>query len=219
MLRFRIPGVIAIGTIVVAGWLIIKSTANKLPVGASLPSPAAISASGPDSDALAMLQATIAGLLRRLEVLEEEQNVAPLVSTPPQSGADQSVVEVPATTIPKTVFQTQVLYLGAGNTTERDWTETGVQTWLNSADYPSSIKATFEAGLSIIGGEAWARLKNKTTGAIISASEVFHNNSLVVWKGSGSFKLHPGNNLYVVEIKSTSGETANLTGSRLQLSQ
>jgi hypothetical protein len=77
----------------------------------------------------------------------------------------------------------------------------------------------FEAGLSIIGGEAWARLKNKTTGAIISVSEVFHNNSTVVWKNSGVFKLHPGNNLYVVEIKSSSDEIANLVGSRIKLSQ
>ncbi|MDP4031206.1 MAG: hypothetical protein Q8P47_02870, partial [Candidatus Beckwithbacteria bacterium] len=101
----------------------------------------------------------------------------------------------------------------------RNWTETGAQVQLNSANYPAGVNAVFEAGLSIIGGEAWARLKNKTTGAIISVSEVSHNNSAVAWKGSGAFKLHSGNNLYVVEIKSSSGETANLSGSRLQLSQ
>lgn len=211
MLRVKLPGAIIIGAVVVASWLVLKP-ANEPPVGVSMPSPEVVNTPVIDNQALEAFQATIAGLLKRLEVLEAGKNVPS-----PPAVAGSPVAEGQITTTP--TFQTQVLYLGAGNTTERDWTETGVQTWLNSADYPSSIKATFEAGLSIIGGEAWARLKNKTTGAIISASEVFHNNSLVVWKGSGSFKLHPGNNLYVVEIKSTSGETANLTGSRLQLSQ
>ena len=195
-------------------WLVLEP-ANKPPIGVLTPSPVVINNPVPDNGTLAALQATISGLLKRLEILETGQNVvAPETPTFPSSSPAAS-----GQTAAKAVFQTQVLYLGSASTTERDWTETGAQVWLNSANYPAGVNAVFEAGLSIIGGEAWARLKNKTTGAIISASEVFHNNSTVSWKGSGAFKLHPGNNLYVVELKSTSGETANLAGSRLQLSQ
>jgi len=213
--RLPIPGVIAVGVVVVVTWLVLEP-ANKPPIGVLTPSPVVINNPVPDNGTLAALQATISGLLKRLEILEAEQGMVPS----PQPEADRPVAEaVVSQSAPKTVFQTQVLYLGSASTTERDWTETGAQVWLNSANYPAGVNAVFEAGLSIIGGEAWARLKNKTTGAIISASEVFHNNSTVSWKGSGAFKLHSGNNLYVVELKSTSGETANLSGSRLQLSQ
>ena len=214
MPRLPIPGVIAVGVVVVVTWLVLEP-ANKPPIGVLTPSPVVINNPVPDNGTLAALQATISGLLKRLEILETGQNVvAPETPTFPSSSPAAS-----GQTAAKAVFQTQVLYLGSASTTERDWTETGAQVWLNSANYPAGVNAVFEAGLSIIGGEAWARLKNKTTGAIISASEVFHNNSTVSWKGSGAFKLHSGNNLYVVELKSTSGETANLSGSRLQLSQ
>ncbi len=194
-----------------ASWLVFKP-ADKPPIGVSTPSPVVIKTEIPNNEALADLQATIAGLLKRLEILESEQETPPQALPQPSSPSTALGVNKP-------VFQTQVVYLGSGSTTQRDWTESGAQAWLNSASYPEDVQATFEAGLSIIGGEAWARLKNKTTGAIISISEVFHNNSTVAWKGSGAFKLHPGNNLYVVEIKSSSDEVANLAGSRLQLSQ
>jgi len=193
------------------GWLVLRQPAN-LPIGKLDSSPTlTVQLPVPDQTSVAALQATVAGLLQRLEVLEAGQNIETLPESSPQASPEPSVA--------KAVFQAQVLYLGSGNTTERVWTETGAQLWLSSANYPSGVQAVFEAGLSIIGGEAWARLKNKTTGAVISISEVFHNNNTVTWKTAPAFKLHPGNNLYVVEIKSSSDEVANLAGSRLQLSQ
>lgn len=208
MPRLSIPNAIAFGAVVAAaGWLVFKLPVSSSPIGA--PQASIVNVDNVDNEVVSTLQASISSLLKRLEILEASQNMVvpeePLSSSP-----------APAA---KVVFQTQVLYLGSGSTTEREWTETGAQVWLNSASYPSDIHVVFEAGLSIIGGEAWARLKNKTTGAIISASEVFHNNNTITWKGSAAFKLLPGNNLYVVEIKSSSGETANLSGSRVQLTQ
>lgn len=209
MPRLSIPNAIAFGAVVAAaGWLVFKLPVSSSPIGAPQASDRPMAE---DNEVVSTLQASISSLLKRLEILEASQNMVvpeePLSSSPAPAAAA------------KVVFQTQVLYLGSGSTTEREWTETGAQVWLNSGSYPSDVRAVLEAGLSIIGGEAWARLKNKTTGAIISASEVFHNNNTITWKGSEPFKLHPGNNLYVVEIKSSSGETANLSGSRVQLSQ
>lgn len=208
------------GVIVIAGallWLaVIWSRQDQPMIGADTfpPSSASPVISGiPAADELLeSLQASISSLLKRVEELETagsyQPPASPVPSTPPLANGGT-----------KPGFQTQTVYLGSGMTTEREWTETGAQVWINSADYPSGIKAVFEAGLSIIGGEVWARLKNKTTGAIISVSEIFHNTSIVSWKSAPAFKLHPGNNLYVVELKSSSNEAANLAGSRIQLSQ
>lgn len=219
MLRVKLPGAIIIGAVVVASWLVLKP-ANEPPVGAVPPSPvvarldSARQVNPPviDNQALETLQATIAGLLQRMEVLEAEKTGDQPAAASPSLAAVGQKSAAPA-------FQTQILYFGSGSTTQRDWTETGAQAWLDSNSYPAGVNVSFEAGLSIIGGEAWARLKNKTTGAIISVSEVWHNNSSVTWKSSPQFKLHPGNNLYVVELKSSSDEMANLSGSRVQLSQ
>lgn len=207
MPRLSIPNTIAFGAVVAAaGWLVFKLPVSSSPIGTPQ---ASVRPLADDNEVVSTLQASISSLLKRLEILEAGQNM--VVPEEPLSSSPAPAVKV--------VFQTQVLYLGSGSTTEREWTETGAQVWLNSGSYPSDVRAVLEAGLSIIGGEAWARLKNKTTGAIISASEVFHNNNTITWKGSAAFKLHSGNNLYVVEIKSSSGETANLSGSRVQLSQ
>ncbi|MFH0943446.1 MAG: hypothetical protein V1810_04715 [Candidatus Beckwithbacteria bacterium] len=122
----------------------------------------------------------------------------------------------PAPSIP---FQPQIVYLGSASTTQTDWTVTNVEVRLNSNDYPADVIAYFEAGLSIVNGEAWARLKNKTTGAIMSITEIYNNTNSIVWKTSPSFKLHSGNNVYVVEIKSSSSELANLSGARITISK
>lgn len=174
------------------------------------PSPQASPAlAGPNrkTDLVTELQASVAALLARVEYLESNQaaSPAPLASSNPAASTANS-------------FAPQSLYLGSGSTTSREWVETQAQIELNDADYPSAVIATFEASLSIVGGEAYARLKNKTTGAIISISEVMHNNNIPSTKASAGFKLHQGKNLYIVEIKSSSGETANLTGARLKLS-
>jgi len=156
------------------------------------------------------LQASVSGLLNRLEQLEESD-------TKTTTSTKQSTTSyTPRSTTP--AFQTQDIYFGSASTTNTSWTDTGLETSLYSNHYPSTVNLYFEAGLSIIGGEVWARLKNKTTGAVIGTSEVSHNNSTVTWKYSQSFKMHSGNNVYVVQLKSTSSETANLSGARLKIS-
>jgi hypothetical protein len=154
-------------------------------------------------ETISSLQASISSLLARIGKLE-------------QGSSQNTAARPPSTPI---VFQPQVVYLGSASTTKHEWTDSGIEVMLNTADYPADVSVVFEAGLSIIGGEAWARLKNKTSGAIISISEVSHNNNTVTWKSSPSFKLHPGNNTYVVQLRSTSGETAKLSGARLKITR
>ena len=146
------------------------------------------------------LKASISGLLSRIEQLEQTSGTTTITKT---------------VTAPAVSFQPQIIYLGSASMKKHEWTDTGVEVVLNSADYPSSVSVVFQAGLSIEGGEAWARLYNKTTGSIMSITEVSHNTSTTTWKGSPTFFLHQGNNTYVVQMKSSSGETVNMSGARL----
>lgn len=116
---------------------------------------------------------------------------------------------------PSTPFQKQVLSLGSWSSIRQDWAPTGLEITVNSQDYPEAVNASFEAGLNIVNGFASARLTNKTTGAIINLTEISNNSNTVTYKSSPSFKLHPGNNTYVVELRSSSGEVAYLSSSRI----
>jgi len=160
-------------------------------------------------DTTASLQASLSSLLSRVEKLE----------TTPETPTETTSNPATTTSVFTPAFQPQVIYLGSSNLNKRQWTDSDVEIIINSANYPANVNVVFQAGLSIVGGEGWARLKNKTTGAVILASEVMHNNTTVTWKGSSLFKLHSGNNTYVVQLRSTSGETVNLAGARLNISK
>ncbi len=176
----------------------------------TLPTPSESSTTVPThSTTVSALEASISGITERLTALE-------LIPTPiPTTKPTPKTTSTPSTYTP---FG-EVIYLGSGSSDSRDWKTSGVEITLNSSDYPIGTKMKFEAGLSIIGGEAWARLKNKTTGGIISLSEVSHNTSTTTWKGSPAFSLEAGNNVYEVELRSTSGEVATMQGSRLILTK
>lgn len=154
---------------------------------------------------LTALQAQVTALDHRVDVLEDIPS-----PTPPRTRTATS-------TLSTTPFQKQVLTLGSANTTKQNWVPTGLEMTINSADYPAPVYAYFEAGLNCSGCIVSARLTNKTTGAIINISELSHDTNTVTWKRSTGFKLHPGNNNYVVELRSSSGEVAFLTSSRIIL--
>lgn len=111
-----------------------------------------------------------------------------------------------------------IVYLGSGQTDNRDWTDipSAVAT-LNSTNYGQLKAVYFEAALSILGGEAHARLKNLTTGEPFYQTEVFHNASASEWETSSAFSLLSGQNSYIVQLRSSSGEFAVLNGSRIHL--
>lgn len=166
-----------------------------------LPSPTAPVTSFPQ------VQNQLDALQTRITALENQPTPAPFSGTSAQTTSTTKTS--PATK--------QVIYLGAASTTKRDWNATGLEVTLNSADYPANTPITFEAGLSAVGGEAWARLVNKTTGGILNTTELSNGTSTPTWKSSPVFYLQPGTNTYAVEMKSTSDEVAQLSGSRLQI--
>lgn len=111
------------------------------------------------------------------------------------------------------------LFIGTGSSNNLNWTTVdSTEITIDTTKYPTIKSAKFEAGLSIIGGEARARLLNKTTLEVIPISEVMHNTSTTTWKTSSSFAIPSGTHTFQVQLRSSSGERAYLGGSRLKLS-
>lgn len=167
-------------------------------------SSALVTNSSPDQD----LTEKINQLNSRITELETQVN---------QLLAQDQPSKTTATSLP---FQKQIIYIGSAETRRNEWTDTGFEVSLNSSDYPSGVKGIFEAGLSIVGGgEAQARLMNKTTGAVMSITEISTSNSATIWKSSPSFQLFSGSNVYTLQMRSTSNELAKASGARIVISQ
>jgi hypothetical protein len=111
-----------------------------------------------------------------------------------------------------------VIFLGSGQTYNREWTDVlGTNTTINTQNYTKIKAVYFEANIAIEGGEAFARLVNKTTGGIYFDSEVKNNMNIARWITAGPLYLSPASNEYEVQIRSSSGELAQLQGARIRI--
>lgn len=180
----------------------VQSAAEEAPVVVPEPMPEAepLASEASSSDVLV--------LQKRVQDLE---GLVTLMAEQSAGGAGASTLFAP--------FARQVLYLGSAETTQHQWTDTNLEITLDSADYPENAEVTFEAGLSIIGGVASARIVNQTTGSVIGTSEVSHGSSETVWVTSSPFALTEGSNMYRVQLRSSSSEIARLSGARLVIEE
>lgn len=168
-------------------------------------------------------RSTAAVTNKTIEILEDRveslENVVASLSAKTPSTTQQT--SQPTATIQTSTQQTPreyYVYVGSGNTTSREWTDlTGTTVSIDTNFYNPISSVTFEAALSILGGEAHARLINQTTGAILASTEVYNNTSTSVWKSSPTFSLQPGKNTYLVQLRSSSGERAQLDGARIKI--
>ncbi len=110
------------------------------------------------------------------------------------------------------------IFLGSGDSSSTTWSDIdGLQAKIDLSKYSNIKEIRFEGSLSIVGGEARARLYNKTTSQPIVESEIMHNTNTATFKTSGNIHLQQGENLYVVQIRSSSGERAYLSGGRVTI--
>jgi hypothetical protein len=110
------------------------------------------------------------------------------------------------------------IFLGSGNTNNRDWTVIpGAGVTLDISKYKNVRSVRFEAGLSIISGEAHARLYEQTGPTTFYSTEVYNNTSAGEWETSTPVTLPPGERYYTVQLRSSNGEMANLIGSRIKI--
>lgn len=110
------------------------------------------------------------------------------------------------------------LYIGSGSTFNTEWKNIESATiTINADNYPNLKEVRFEAALSILGGNAYARLINKHTGAVLSTSEIYNNTSSAVWKTSAPIYLNSGQQTYIVQLKSSSNEHAVMEAARIRI--
>lgn len=160
----------------------------------------------------AQLAAEIGKLQLSLDALTERVSALEDVPAPAQSSGETTTIVTHGS------VKEHIINMGSGSTQKTEWTDildTTIE--LNSANYGDIKSVNFEATISIVSGEVYARLVNKSTGAVISASEVSHNSSSATLKTSGNFWLHSGSNDYVVQLRSSNGETAVLGEARIRI--
>lgn len=108
------------------------------------------------------------------------------------------------------------LPLGGGSTNNRDWTTlTAAQITFDPQKFGQIQSVRFEASGSIIGGEVHARLIDITHNTIYYNTELIFNTSSPTWSRSQKFGIPEQPVTYQVQIRSSSGELANLQDSRL----
>jgi hypothetical protein len=151
-----------------------------------------------------------AGLSQLQTQLSSLQNT--VTSLQKQTGAKTT-----STTIVKGSTEA-VLFMGSGSTTSLDWITLPSTTLLVAPqNYGLLRDVRFEAGLSIEGGIAEARLIDATTGAVFYDSTLRYGQNTTLWQTSSSLHIPSQPGTYAVQLRSSSGELAKLDGARLKL--
>jgi hypothetical protein len=156
------------------------------------------------NDRLSGLEASVSALQSTVNQLQNNKN-------------SKIATKLSTTKTSSTPTQTS-LFLGSGQTDNRDWiTLTSAAADVDLASYLQIKEVRFEAGLGIIGGEAHARLIDLTTGQPIYTSEIYGNIDPGQWVSSPPLNLPAAKHNYAVQLRSSSGEMANLIGARLRI--
>jgi hypothetical protein len=159
---------------------------------------------------LQKLQDTQESLSDRVEDLEESVDTL-------ESKKTTSAATTTSTKTTSSGKKEYTIYLGEGTTSNRDWTTVQSTTiTVDTNKYPGLTTVYFEAGLSIVGGEAYAQLIDSSSGAVVSPFAVMNNTQNPTWK-STQVNLNSGSDTYVVQIRSSSGELTTLSGARLRI--
>lgn len=147
-----------------------------------------------------------------------------------QKYIDSKIVIPTPTTLTKTVYQTapktktrSVVYIpipGSGFTTNNVWTDlSGTDFYFNKSDYPGLIEVAFEANIKLFNGNgtAYVQIFDVTHGVGVQGSDVSTNSQTSTAVISGSVSFWAGKNLYRVQAKSLTADTAMFDGGRLKL--
>ena len=172
--------------------------------------PVAVQTASPTPSLVAAPASPSSQLSFQAQLNELSEKVAALENQKPTS----------STTVVKTESSVKetLLYMGTGRTTSRDWTTIdSAAVMLDTSFYGKIKEIRFEAALSILSGEVYARLINKDTGAIYYESQVSHNQSTSEWKTSSAVNLPRGKYNYAVQLRSSNNDEAKLDGARLKI--
>lgn len=109
---------------------------------------------------------------------------------------------------------------GGSSTSTTGYESIGVQeVTIDTANYPGYKSMVFEAYLRIYqgNGTAFARLQNKTDGTAISGTEISSTSQDFGIISSGTFTLPSGSKKYTVQLKTSTGYSADLQTARIRV--
>ncbi|MEK7504102.1 MAG: hypothetical protein AAB550_01170 [Patescibacteria group bacterium] len=139
------------------------------------------------------------------------------------------IIPTPSTFI-KTVYQTtpktktrSVVYIpipGSGFTTNNTWSDLpGTDFYFNKSDYLGIIDVAFEANLRLFNGNgtAYVQIFDVTHGVGVQGSDISTSSQTSTAVISGSVSFWAGKNLYRIQAKSLTADTAMFDGGRLKV--
>lgn len=136
------------------------------------------------------------------------------------SGKPQTVVKTQTVSAPLSNKTTYIPLSGPITTTSMTWVDaTGTDVYIDLAnDYGKDAKISWDANLSVISGQIFARLYDVTHNIAVNGSEisVTEKNNLTNI-GSANFSLWNGRNLYRVQLKSLNSSVVTFGSGRIKV--
>lgn len=130
-------------------------------------------------------------------------------------------VASPAPTVKQKVRQVQYFsILGSGQTTSNDWAGlSGTEFYFDRGNYSGLIDISFEGNLRLLNGNGsvYVRIFDVTHSIAVQGSEIFATSQTSTVISSGSLAFWAGNNLYRVQAKSLTADTAVFNSGRLKI--
>lgn len=136
------------------------------------------------------------------------------------SGKPQTVVKTQTVSAPLSNKTTYIPLSGPITTTSMTWVDaTGTDVYIDLAnDYGKDAKISWDANLSVISGQIFARLYDVTHNIAVNGSEISvtdKNNLTNI--GSANFSLWNGRNLYRVQLKSLNSSVVTFGSGRIKV--
>lgn len=138
--------------------------------------------------------------------------------------------KVDPTPVTKTIYQTipktktkSIVYVpisGSGSTTNNDWTSiSGTDFYLDKVDYKGLQEISFEGNLKLFNGNgiAYMRLFDVTHGIAVQGSDAQTSSQTFTPVNSGAINFWAGKNLYRVQLKTLTADTAVFDGGKLKI--
>ena len=156
-----------------------------------------------------------------------DQRVAALSGMVPVASSVASptpVVVMPTPQAVKTKTKTVEYFsiLVNGQTSNNDWTDLpGTEFYFDTSNYSGLVEIDFESNMKLINGNglAYTRIFDVTHGIAVSGSEVSAGSQTATVVSSGALSFWAGNNLYRVQAKSLTADTAVFNSGRLKITR
>lgn len=160
-----------------------------------------------------IIEASLSAILKRLDDLEKIDQTKPVTNQTQSSTQDSST----SSTGPK-VSYIPIGYSGSGTSSSDFGSISGYETTIDSGNYPGYKKMVLEANFRIFQGNGTGevRLFNKTDGVAILNSDLSTTSQDYATKSSSSFSLS-GSKTYIIQVKSSTGYSVDLSWARVKV--